>query len=114
MVSGHVDGISSRFTVDQERVIFGRVPQVVGSGLEFDSQSVWCGGCHLVHSFQADPEVSTWNAEPSFVVGPVQIVVSGIVQLLMNGDPTIDGVHKNRVLKCWDGDVHQMILCHAT
>ena len=90
MVSGHVDGISTRFTVDQERVIFGRVPQVVVTCLDFDSQSVWCGGCHLVHSFQADPEVSTWNAEPSFVVGPCEIEICGIVQLLMYSDPTID------------------------
>ena len=106
MVSSHVNGISIRFTVDQERVIFGRVPHVVGIGLDFDSQSVWCGGCHLVHSFQADPEVSTWKSEPSFVVGPVEIEVCGIVQLLMYDDPPIDGINDSRMFKCRDADLH--------
>ena len=82
--------------------------------LDFDPQSVWCGGCQLVHSFQADPEVSPWNAELSLVVGPVEIEVCGIVQLLMYDDPAINWIHKNRVLKCWDIDVHQMVLCHTT
>ena len=63
-----------------------------------------------MHSFQADPEVSTWNVEPILVVGPVEIEIGGFVQLLMYGDPSIDLIHDNRELKCRDANLHQIVL----
>ena len=108
--SRDVYGVSVLFAVDEERVVFRGIPHVVAGCQDFDPQSVRCGGCHLVHSFQADPEFSTWNAESVLIAGPGKVKIGGIVDLLVDGDPAVDGIHRSRLWERRYGEVHQFVL----
>ena len=109
IVTGQMDGVLIRLAVNQERVVLGRVPEIVGLGEQFDSKSVGGGRCQLIDLLQSEPVVARWGSKSVPIVGPTSDEIQTVVDYIVDHDPALDGVHWG-----WNGDVHQTVLGHES
>lgn len=89
----HVYSVSVGFRINDEGVVFDRIPLQVVLELHLDSQPVSCALRHLEQSFQTQPEIVVRVTEAALVVRPGTIEGGDGADLLLEDDPVVDGQH---------------------